>query len=49
MVGGKWWKSYWDYWQATVHRSRMMYPDEREVLFLDWPEEGGVWVLRYDN
>ena len=49
MVGGKWWKSYWDYRQATVHRSRMMYPDEREVLFLDWPEEGGVWVLRYDN
>jgi hypothetical protein len=42
-------ESYWDYPQATAHRSRMMYPDKREVLFIGWPEDGGAWVLRYDN
>jgi hypothetical protein len=34
---------------ATKAKLRMMWPDKREVLFLGWPEQGGVWVLRYDN
>jgi hypothetical protein len=48
-IGGKWWRSYDDFAMATVSKVRMMWPDEREVLFLGWPEQGGVWVLRYDN
>ncbi|KAG4419662.1 hypothetical protein IFR04_007162 [Cadophora malorum] len=38
-----------DYQEATKSKMRMMWPDEREVLFLGWPEEGGVWLLRYEN
>jgi len=48
-LGGKWWSSYDDFEMATKAKLRMMWPDEREVLFLGWPEEGGVWVLRYEN
>jgi hypothetical protein len=48
-IGGKWWSSYEDFGLATRAKGRRLWPDEREVLFLGWPEEGGVWVLRYDN
>ena len=48
-IGGKWWRSYDDFEMATGSKVRRMWPDEREVLFLGWPEQGGVWVLRYDN
>lgn len=43
-IGGKWWKGYADFVRGG--KSRMLWPDEREVLFLGWPEHGGVWVLR---
>jgi hypothetical protein len=49
MVGGKWRKGYWDYRQATVSGARMVYPDEREVLFPGWSKDGGLLVLRYDS
>jgi hypothetical protein len=45
-IGGKWWKHYADFEDATIHKRRMMYPDERDVLILGWPEDGGVWVMR---
>ncbi|PVH73084.1 hypothetical protein DL98DRAFT_431944, partial [Cadophora sp. DSE1049] len=48
-IGGKWWSSWWDCQEATKSKMRMMWPDEREVLFLGWPEAGGVWLLRYEN
>ena len=48
-IGGKWWSSYYDFEMTTKAKARMMWPDEREVLFFGWPEQGGVWVLRYDN
>ena len=48
-IGGKWWSSYEDFGMATGSGLRMMWPDEREVLFLGWPKQGGVWLLRYDN
>ncbi|KAH7409710.1 hypothetical protein BKA64DRAFT_405561 [Cadophora sp. MPI-SDFR-AT-0126] len=40
-IGGKWWNSWWDYQEATKSKMRMMWPNEREVLFLGWPEAGG--------
>ncbi|PQE04447.1 fungal specific transcription factor protein [Rutstroemia sp. NJR-2017a BVV2] len=46
-IGGKWWNSYDDFVRGG--KSRMLWPDEMEVLFLGWPEHGGVWVLRFDN
>ena len=48
-IGRKWWSSYDDFEMATKAKLGMMWPNEREVLFLGWPEQGGVWGLRYDN
>jgi hypothetical protein len=48
-TGRKWWWSCGDYDDANILKRRMMYSDEREVLYVGWPEKGGSWVLRYDN
>lgn len=48
-VGGKWWEDHFEWYMATQMKLRMLYPDEREILYLGWPEKGGVWVLRWDN
>ncbi|KUJ18828.1 uncharacterized protein LY89DRAFT_683692 [Mollisia scopiformis] len=48
-VGGKWWESPYDFEKAVEFKMRKMYPDEREVLYLGWPQEGGVWVLRFQS
>jgi len=48
-IGGKWWEDYYDYDQATGYKVRPMYREEREILFLGWPEDGGVWLLRFSN
>ena len=46
-MGGEWWSSYWDFIDATNlgGRSRMT-AKQQEVLYLGWPESGGVWILR---
>jgi hypothetical protein len=50
MVGGKWWIGYWDFEWATGYKMRQLWPDERDVLYLGWPENGkGAWLLRYNN
>jgi hypothetical protein len=46
LVGGKWWSSYWDFFDATQDRARKLTPEEEEVLYLGWPKSDGVWVLR---
>lgn len=47
--GGKWWISYANFDGARYAKVRRMWPDEREVLFLGWTEQGGVWLLRYGD
>lgn len=48
-VGGKWWVNYGDYEWATVYKMRRVHPHEKEVLYLAWPEKGGVCVLRFNG
>lgn len=48
-IGGKWWAHFRDYDNAIGMQARPLYPDEREILFLAWPPEGGVCVLRFDH
>lgn len=48
-IGGKWWRDYYDYDWATGYKMRNLSVEERQVLFLGWPEEGGVWMMRYEN
>jgi hypothetical protein len=46
-IGGKWWLHFSDFLLATGYKLRRVYPLEKEVLYLAWPEVGGVCVLRY--
>ncbi|KAE8449309.1 hypothetical protein EG329_008210 [Mollisiaceae sp. DMI_Dod_QoI] len=48
-IGGKWWSSFDDHEFTTLMAGRGMYPDEIETLFLGWPADGGVWILRYES
>jgi hypothetical protein len=50
LVRGKWWSSYWDFIDITsLGGRRKMTAEEQEVLYLEWPESGGLWVLRLPN
>lgn len=44
-IGGKWWEGNWDWVDATT-KNRRMTEEEMAVLFLGWPADGGVWVLK---
>ncbi|KUJ18825.1 uncharacterized protein LY89DRAFT_551198, partial [Mollisia scopiformis] len=48
-IGGKWWHSIQDRDDAIDSGLRPVYPDEIEVLFLGWPADGGVWILRLES
>lgn len=48
-IGGMWWEDYYDHDWATGYKMRKLSVEEREVLFLGWPEDGGVWILRFEN
>lgn len=49
MIGGKWWESYDDFEHATLYGLRQLWSDEKDVLYIGWPKDGGVWLSRKKN
>ena len=45
-TGGKWWEDGVDYMFAARNRMRRTTAKEKAGVFLGWPEDGGVWVLK---